>query len=509
MSVYTNPIIRGVNPDPSICRVGEDFYLATSSMFFFPGVPIYHSRDLVNWRLVGHALTRAEHFCLDRNNGSPMMYAPTLRHQGGVFYMITTDVNGGGNFFVTATDPAEPWSDPVFVYQPMFDPSLFFDDDGTVYYTRRGDIGDKNIVQARIDLGSGKLLEPLRSVGRGMVSEDTEGPHLFKAHGWYYLTCGEGGSRFLHMQTIGRSRSPWGPFERCPHNPVISQHNAWWHPFKSLGHADFIEDSRGQWWAVCLGTRHADYNSFSAIGRETFLFPVQWVDGWPVIEPTLMHGEPVNAPLPDGEPWTVTPGADDFDARNLGPQWIQLAYPHQSPLSLSDRPGWLRLFARYGRPFEAKPSAFIGVRQSEFNCSLTTRMQFDPHNETDEAGLMVFQTGEFNYAIFKTVRAGKTVVTVRKTVGDIIVESPVFEVPAGEIIQLRVRADAAKYYFEWARDTKRPVWQLIDTARVQLITTELAGVWSGVLIGPYAAGNNTSAHADFDWCRYVNDVPTR
>ena len=191
---YENPVVRGVNPDPSIIRVGEDYYLVNSSFSFYPGCPIHHSRDLVNWELIGYALTRPSQFSLDKNHGRPQLYAATLRYHAGTFYVITNDVNGGGNFYVTAKNPAGPWSDPIYIDKPQFDPSLFFDDDGTVYYTRRGPFETKEIVQATLDIKTGKLLTPLRSIGVGMVSDDAEGPHLYKINGWYYLSEAEGGN---------------------------------------------------------------------------------------------------------------------------------------------------------------------------------------------------------------------------------------------------------------------------------------------------------------------------
>lgn len=215
---YENPVVRGMNSDPSIVRVGQDYYLVTSSLEFYPGCPIYHSRDLVNWQRIGYALTTPKQFSVQKNHGHPMMYAATLRYHKGTFYLITTDISGGGNFYVTATNPAGPWSDPIYVDRPQFDASLMFDDDGKIYYTRRGPFEDKDIVQAEIDIKTSKLLTPLRSISKGMVSDDAEGPHLYRIHGWYYLILAEGGARFLHMETVGRSRSPWGPFVRDPHN---------------------------------------------------------------------------------------------------------------------------------------------------------------------------------------------------------------------------------------------------------------------------------------------------
>ena len=498
---YQNPVVRGLAPDPSICRVGDDFYLTNSTMGLYPGVPILHSRDLVHWQVIGHALTTAQQFCLDRNGGSPMIYAPTLRHHGGTFYLVTTDVAGGGNFFVTAPDPAGPWSDPVFIDQPVFDPSLFFDDDGRTYYTRRGDFKDRDIVQAQIDPGTGKLLTPLRSVGKGMVSDDTEGPHLFKRDRWYYLTCGEGGSRALHMQTIGRSRSPWGPFDPCPGNPIISQLHAWWHPVHALGHADFVDDAAGHWWAVCLGTRHAGYDVPSAIGRETYLLPVEWKDGWPTIDPLLTRQFDVPAaPLLPDHPWPATPPRDHFRGSTLGLEWTLTHYPRQPVYILGNPPGSLQLLPCPGG-LAAADAAFVGRRQTEMAATFMAEVAFDPTSADQEAGVAVYQTGEFHYDLFRTVRHGTPAVALRKTVGDVTAESAAVPVPHGRLL-FRIAAGPLTYTFAVSSNDAR-TWHEMGTGRVQLIGTETAAVWSGVLLGVYATGGQGTPPAQVKWCEYT------
>ena len=502
---YQNPILRGVNPDPSICRVGEDYYLVTSSMFFFPGIPVYHSRDLVNWRLIGHALTRPEHYCLEQNQGNPMMYAATLRHHAGTFYVITTDVHGGGNFYVTARDPAGPWSAPIFVDQPVFDPSLFFDDDGKVYYTRRGAFADKDIVQAEIDIATGKLLTPLRPISKGLVSDDTEGPHLYKIDGWYYLTMGEGGSRALHMQTIARSRSPYGPYEPCPHNPFLAQHNAWWHPIRAAGHADFVQSTDGRWWTVFLATRHSGYDGFSAIGRETFLAPLRWVDGWPRVQPEHTQSFTVHTETLPLHPWPAAPARDDFDSQSLRLEYVQLSYPHTARHSLSERPGFLRLRGQAATLGPSQPVAFLGRRQEEMTCAATIRMEFSPTEDAEEAGLTLFQAASFHYDLFLTQRRGVRTLVLRKTVGDLSVEATTLPVPDGAL-RLRVEATPARYTFSYAEE--KGAWQPAGTADPNLIATEVAAVWSGVLIGMYCTGNGRPVvnPADFDWFEY-QDLP--
>ncbi len=494
---YTNPVLRGMNPDPSICRAGHEFYMVTSSMYFYPGVPVYKSKDLINWKLIGYCLTKKQHFFTEENNNSPMMYAATLRYNKGVFYMITTDVNGGGNFFVTTKDPALPWSDPIKIDQPVFDPSLFFDDDGKVYYTRRGDFKDKDIVQAEIDITSGKLLTPLRSISKGLISDDTEGPHLFKRHNWYYITMGEGGSRALHMQTIARSKSPWGPFESDPDNPVITQNHAWWHHIRALGHADFIEAPDGSSWAVCLGTRHVDYDAFSAIGRETFLMPVNWINDWPVIKPDYRYNLFIDVPTLPLKPWPAALDKDDFDNSVLNLKWNMLMYPFTQWYTLVERPGFLRLKGTAEKLQETKQVAFIGTRQKEMSGSFTTAFEFVPHSANEEAGICVFQKNNFHYDLFISIRNKIKVAVLKKTVGDMVTEISVIPV-IGIRFECKITFDPFNYHFFIKQNNN---WIAAGTGIVNLISTEVAAVWSGIFLGMYSTGNGESciSPADFDW----------
>jgi xylan 1,4-beta-xylosidase len=497
--MYENPVVRGMNPDPTICRAGEDYYLATSTMYLYPGVPIYHSRDLVNWRLIGHALTRPEHFQPERTAGAHDIYAPTLRFHDGTFYMITTNVRGGGNFFVAATDPAGPWSDPIFVDADVFDPSLLFDRDGKVYYSRRGAMHDKDVVQAEIDITTGELLGPVRSIGVGMVSDDAEGPHIYHIGDWYYLLNAEGGSRFLHMATIGRSRSVWGPFEPCPHNPIIAQHNAWWHTVRSAGHADLVDAADGSWWAVFLATRHASYDGLTVLGRETFLAPVRWVDEWPVVNVQAMRELMVDALTLPLHPWPAEPVRDDFDAMTFGLAWAFLACPDAPRFSLSDRPGFLRIRGA-DAPFAGSQSTFAGKRQTEFVFEANTQLEFDPTGDGEEAGLSVFHREEYHYDLYVTRRGGSRVVVLRKTVGDIVVEAAL-PIENGSV-RLRVVGDAGKYTFSFS--VGADLFRVAGTGLTQLLAAEVVGSWNGMLIGVFAAGNGQpeASAADFDYFEY-------
>ncbi|GGF37760.1 glycoside hydrolase family 43 protein [Subtercola lobariae] len=292
-TVYENPVVKGTAPDPSLIRVGDDFYLATSTFNFLPGVTIRHSTDLVNWRIIGGAITRPAQYRRDGKPGGLMLFAPTLRYAEGTFYLVCTNVaDEQGNFVVSTTDPAGEWSDAVWIDTVAFDPSLLYDN-GTWYYTRRtlapradGRLGP--VVQAELNITTGELgeLRELTQNYGGFVTNDIEGPHLYRIGYWYYLFSAEGGSWKGHMQSCARSRSPWGPFEPAPNNPVLTHRNRVGHPIQTLGHAELVDAPDGSWWAVCLGTRHLAHGGFVShhnLGRETFLLPVDWVDGWPVI----------------------------------------------------------------------------------------------------------------------------------------------------------------------------------------------------------------------------------
>ena len=214
---FTNPVIPGFHPDPSVCRVGEDFFLVTSSFEYFPGVPLFHSRDLVHWRQIGHCLNRAAQLQLDEAWCSGGIFAPTLRHHRGRFYMITTNFCARCHTLVQAADPAGDWSDPVLLQIGGIDPSLFFDDDGRCYVSATGQDG---ILQAELDPATGNLLGEPRSIWAGTGGCYPEAPHTYKINGLYYLMISEGGTEYGHMETIARSASVWGPYAPCPHNPI-------------------------------------------------------------------------------------------------------------------------------------------------------------------------------------------------------------------------------------------------------------------------------------------------
>lgn len=496
---YRNPVIGGMNPDPSVVRVGHDYFLVTSSFEYFPSCPVYHSLDLVHWERIGYALSTVAQFAA-LHDEHPSTYACTLRYRDGTFYALTTDVRGGGNFLVSATNPAGPWSLPHAIDHGLFDPSLFFDDDGKVYYTRRGPGHGQGIVQALIDPATGKLLTQLRTVSNGMVTEDAEGPHLYKINGWYYLSLAEGGSRFLHMQTIGRSHSPWGPFTPAPHNPWATQHTAWDYSVRTLGHCDLVQTPSGDWWTVCLGTRHFNTGHFS-LGRETFLFHVDWKDGWPSMSQQEARALVVERKPPGDHPFPLPAERDDFSSPTLSLDWNTLGPAGMRLLSLTERPGYLRLHGQAGDLSFTAATAFVGRRQDEWWTVSTACLDFAPVSTGDRAGLTIFMTPRYHYDIVKVIRDGHLYVQLLKQVDDIrtiAAEAPI--VPGS--LQLRIESTPETYTFSYLADGA--TWQKLGSGTERLIASEVANVWSGAYIAMFSE-SGSEAHsppADFDWFDY-------
>jgi xylan 1,4-beta-xylosidase len=298
---FRNPILAGFYPDPSICRVGDDYYLINSTFAYFPGIPVFHSRDLVNWTQLGHVIDRPTQLNYDGLGVTRGIFAPAISHHNGTFYVVCTMVDKGGNFLMTAKNPAGPWSDPVWLGFDGIDPSLFFDDNGRAWMINNGNPPDnKPLYQGHraiwiqeFDIAAQKLTGPRSIIVNGGVDLAKkpvwiEGPHLYKRGGWYYLCCAEGGTSDQHSQVILRSKSVTGPFEPWEKNPILTQRDldgTVAHAITCTGHADLVEGPDGNWWSVFLACRPFQ-GKYTTTGRETFLLPVKWTDdGWPQILP--------------------------------------------------------------------------------------------------------------------------------------------------------------------------------------------------------------------------------
>lgn len=499
---YLNPIIPGFYPDPSICRVGKDYYLVTSSFEYFPGVPIFHSLDLVNWEQIGYCLTRDEQLPLETAGISGGIYAPALRFYDGTFYMTTTNVRNGGNFIVTATDPAGEWSDPIWVDQDGIDPDIFFDHDGTCYYTSSGRAGGScRIIQSVIDPQSGKFIKEPYFLWSGSRASGAEGPHLYWIKGKYYLMIAEGGTEYGHLETIARSNSPSGPWEICPHNPILSNRSTN-RTLQGTGHADLIEAGDGSWWLVHLAFRTVDYHRVHLLGRETCLTPVSWDENdWPVIGENGQAAAEV-AKLPAGVPQRL-PGSwqDDFNEKELGFDWNFLGNPNPDNWSLTEQESCLTLFCRDVNLDSMIQPAWLGCRQRHLDCQATVKLSFDPEKDGEEAGLSAFQNNKHHYEIAVLREDSDKRVIVRRRIGSLSKVVAQKTVSANEVY-LRINAEPTKYSFSFSEDGTD--YQELAEGESRYLSTEVGGRFTGVYFAMYATGNSqttrTSAH--FDWFDY-------
>ncbi|MCB9099911.1 MAG: glycoside hydrolase family 43 protein [Anaerolineales bacterium] len=507
-----NPIIPGFYPDPSICRVGHDYFLVASSFEYFPGVPLFHSRDLIYWRQIGHCLTRPSQLPLVTFTPSGGIFAPTIRYHNGVFYMVTTNVTDGGNFYVHTRDPFGEWSEPIWVDQSGIDPSLYFDDDGRVYLTSTfiheplpEEIDPANpswgIQQSEIDIATGLHLSRPRPIWFGTGGKYPEAPHLYKIGDTYYLMIAEGGTEYNHRVTLARSASPWGPWEPCPHNPILSQ-GGLHSPFQGLGHADLVKAHDGSWWLVCLGFRPYSYPPYYHLGRETFLAPVTWDDqGWPHVGD---HGRirlAMAGPHLPTVVWERPPIRDDFDQPELSLPWNFLGHPWADDGSLTDRPGALRLLGNASRLDDGAPVIFIGRRQQHLDAQVAALLDFEPDADGEEAGLTVWMNPRHHYDLLVMQQAGQRRVAVRQRIGPLTAVVASEDIAPGPVT-LTIRAEREKYTFGFSLDSAEP--HTLATGDTRYISTEVAGGFTGVYLAMYATGNGQASRtpAFFEWFDY-------
>jgi alpha-N-arabinofuranosidase len=511
---FDNPILSGLAPDPSICRVGADFYLVSSSFEYFPGVPIFHSRDLVHWRALGHVLTRQSQLALHGVPSSGGIYAPTLRYFGGRFYLITTLVHArgrGGNFFVTAEDPAGPWSEPVWLDSEGFDPSLLFADGG-VYYLRDGagrDQSHPRIWQGRIDPSTGEILEPMRVIWEGTGGIWPEGAHVYAMRGRYYLFAAEGGTAYGHSEVVARGPTPHGPFQAYSGNPILGHGVRRDHPIQATGHADVVELDDGSVWAVFLGIRPQPGEHggrFHHLGRETFLAPVHWsADGWPHIGSSdAGGGVELRMPAPDlpEHPFPPEPARDDFDREALGPAWCFVRNPDARDWSLSARRGCLRLHGSAVALGDVASPAAIVRRQQGFEARYRAALEFEPRQHNEAAGLVVRASDDYQYALAVRLGGdGRELALVRRLAGvpETVAHAPL---PDGPIV-LALDTDAGGYTFGVDVGGALRVLGRLPSRALSAEEIETGGGhhFTGAMIGLYASGNGrrSTVPADFDW----------
>lgn len=537
---FINPIIPGAHPDPSICRVGDDYYIVNSSFEFFPGLPVHHSKDLVNWDLIGYGLHREDQCNGEMNlidvQSDGGIHAPTIRHHNGTFYIITTNVYNRGdgtpgkmvNFIITAKNAAGPWSEPHIIKgAPGIDPDLFFDDNGKVYFTGTHSPGDMNkngigeIWIQELDIKAWKLEGERLTIWDGVFGCCTEGPHIYKENGLYYLMVAEGGTGKNHAVMIAASEEIFGPYLENPRNPILTtRHLTNKYFVNSTGHADLVQLPDGRWYMVSLGKRN-DLNGDSNMGRETYLMPVTWEPAivkweqvsdtrwepveylWPVVSPQTGRVERHELlPFDDRRQYRNDLFYDDFDLNTLDLEWNFVRVPKKGTYSISENPGYLRVYAKPNIIEDRKQFSLIGFRQKESDFEYEVKMKFIPSKDKVESGVILYQK-EYNYltsTVYKENRKlylhvklserHKKPVTLKKIRLNNYKDQIIFKIIS--------RND--KYNLYYSLDNGTSFENYAKTKAEAMLSRN----YTGAYLGMYATSNGQDSNdfADYDWVRY-------
>ena len=509
---YYNPILAGFYPDPSICRAGDTFYLVNSSFTFFPGVPLSTSKDLVNWTAAGHVLDRESQVPLKGQHVSGGIFAPAITYnkKNKTFYMITTNV-GAGNFFVKTKDPSKGWSEPIYLPKiDGIDPSFFFDNNGKGYIVHNGPVvggadyeGQRSIRLFEFDVKGDSIKGNFKEILRGGTHVEKqpiwiEGPHLFKKGNYYYLMCAEGGTGDWHSEVILRAKNPMGPWEENPNNPILTQRTGLdpnrKDPVSSAGHADIVEDKDGNWWAVFLACRPYEGDMYNT-GRDTYLLPVTWKDGWPtILEKNVAIssvGEKANL-KPQGKNefsgnFSYTDnfdGTEDSSAPDkLNNRWMYLRNPSKF-WTMQD--GKLTLNLLPGNIYQREPISALWARQQHGTFTAETTLEFTPRNSKDIAGLALLQKEDNNFVLGETIQNGKLTVTLtRAEKNNVQIASA--PVKAGK---LRLKVEGHDRYYDFYYAEEGGDWQLLAKGvDASNLSTHKSGGFIGACIGLYASSN--------------------
>jgi len=529
---YTNPVLAGFYPDPSICRAGDDYYIVNSSFSYFPGLPIFHSKDLVSWKQIGHAMDRPEQLNTIGAGVSRGLFAPAISFHKGVYYIVCTLIDRGGNFVITATNPAGPWSNPTWLKEvDGIDPSLFFDNDDKAYIIYNSIPpdnkslwnGHRTIRMRAFDYKNLKTVgdEKLVINGGTDISKKPvwiEGPHLYNINGWYYLLCAEGGTGDNHSEVVFRSKSLDGPFIPYEGNPILTQRHLdpkRKDPITTVGHADMVETPDGKWYAVFLGCRPYEDNHFN-IGRETYLAPVRWENGWPVItagNELVQYSYPLPQPNISKKQENAFSGnfvfRDDFSSGRMNNRYLFLRTVTKSWFSTSEKTGTVSLQLRPETVSGKDNPSFIGFRQQHNVCSATSPLYFMPSTENEKAGLIAFQSEHNFYYLCKSIEDGKPVVQLyQSTDGEEmnLLASEKLK-STGPQVYLRIEPNNSVYSFYYSTDNKK--WNLLKQTDAKFLSTKTAGGFVGTVIGMYATslGKESNTKAYFDWFEYRGNDP--
>ncbi|ALD14395.1 glycoside hydrolase family 43 protein (plasmid) [Clavibacter capsici] len=515
MSTFHNPVLPGMNPDPSICAVREEYFLVTSSFAYWPAIPVHRSRDLVRWEPIGHVLDRAEQIDLNGLEMSDGIWAPTIRHHEGIFYVVFTvarDRRGSVNFVTTATDAAGPWTQPVILDAEGIDPSLFFDDDGRCWFTACRDAedptlrGPAELYLQELDLHDLRLIGQVHVLWNGALSGAwVEAPHIYKREGIYHLIAAEGGTERNHAVTAARSTSVTGPYRTDPRSPLLThRHLGESATIQNVGHADLVDTPAGETWALVLGTRPID--GAHTLGREVFLVPATWTDDGLVLAPgkgrvTEVERRPLGPYAEEARLGSALPERERFANAGLPCEWRSLRGPVREH---SGAPGeGLSLIASVDALSSSGTPTFVARRQEHHRFEAKTCVSFQPETASEEAGLAVFQdSGHYATLAVSRDEYGKRIVRFRRsdvsgTSGEVALSHD------GDAV-LRVIGDDDAYVFSCWHDRECD-WLTLGKIPRAWFSTEHAGGFVGVHVGVHATGASEkgSRPARFSWFEYA------
>lgn len=526
MKQIMNPILRGFNPDPSIVRVGDDYYIATSTFEWFPGVQIHHSKDLIHWKLIARPLNRVSQLDLKGALNSGGVWAPCLTYERGVFYLIFTDVKNKGtifkdthNYLVTATEITGEWSEPIYLNSSGFDPSLFHDDDGRKWLVnvlcefRKGRNRFGGIILQEYSPEQRRLIGPMVNIFKGTELGKTEGPHLYKWRGFYYLLTAEGGTGLGHAVTMARSKEITGPYQVDPENPILTSQDDPTYPIQKAGHGDVVQTQNGEWYLAHLCSRPIPSKGRSVLGRETCIQKMAWTgDLWLRMESGGNQPEvSVKAPELKEHPWEAEPIRDDFEAPVLNINFQTLRAPlGEDSLSLRERKGFLRLKGRESLGSKYNQS-LIARRQQSFSYTAATCVQFEPETFQQMAGLIcLYDTQNFYYLYISRDEI------LGKCLGIISCQNNFFDQPLNQEVwiegwsscYLRVDVDYDRLQFAYSRDGENwiPVGPELDAST---LSDEFCkeGQYTGAFVGLCCQDlSGRRKAADFDYFEYYERV---
>jgi xylan 1,4-beta-xylosidase len=537
---FNNPILAGFYPDPSICRVGGDYYIVNSSFSYFPGIPIFHSKDLTSWELIGYVLDRPEQLNLDSLGVSRGIFAPAIRYHKGMFYVTCTLVDRGGNFVVTSKNPEGPWSNPVWIPEINgIDPSLFFDENGKAYILYNSIPpddkplydGHRTLRMFEFDIENLKVTGKERILVNGGVDITKkpvwiEGPHIFQKDGYFYLIAAEGGTAEQHSAVVFRSKDINGPYIPFEKNPILTQRHLdpqRKNPITSTGHADFVQTEAGDWWAVFLGCRPYDISEegYYSTGRETFLAPVTWEHGWPIINPgkdEVQYHYPFPMPPSKGIVGIQYSGhmkvRDNFDTEVLNKNWMFLRTPREQWYNLKQMPGFLTIQVRPESCSGIGNPSFVGHRQQNLSGAASTAMNFLPAAENEKAGLLIFQNEHHFYFLCKSLEGSESVIQLYKSNENEQAKNSM-ELLASQKIQidqrekelyLKIEAKRDMYSFSFGFEPNQ--WNVLqDNVDAKYVSTKVAGGFVGCFYALYATslGKPSTTVSVFDWFEYQGD----